>query len=466
MSITPAVVHNVLANRYATKEMVAIFDPVNKIIAERKFWITILRLQKAGGLSIADSEIASYEKVVEKVDLASIEKRERANRHDVKARIEEFNSLAGLEKIHIGLTSRDLTENIELIAIKDGLKLVRRRILETLFLLEKSITKYEKTYMVGRSHNVAAQVTTLGKRFATCAQELLFSLASLEELIARLPLRGLKGPVGTGQDQIATLGSIRDLNKLEEKLAKEYGFENTLSSVGQIYPRSIDFEVVAKLLQIASAPSSMATTIRLMSGFGLVSEGFKSGQVGSSAMPHKMNARSSERINGMMVLLRGYTTMAADLAGEQWNEGDVSCSVVRRVFIPDAFYTIDGLLHTFMTILTEFGIYEENINKELAEQLPFLATSQILTELVKKGMGREIAHELIKKHATTTTASNFLNELASEKDFPLSINELNNLIKDPASFVGSAIDQSQEVVDEIKKFTKGEVSKVDLQSLI
>jgi len=466
MSMTPAVIPNVLANRYATKEMVAIFDPINKIIAERKFWITILRLQKAGGLSITDSDITSYEKVIEKVYLASIEKRERANRHDVKARIEEFNSLAGLEKIHIGLTSRDLTENIELIAIKDGLNLVRRRTLETLFLLEKSITKYEKTYMVGRSHNVAAQVTTLGKRFATCAQELLFSLTSLEELIARLPLRGLKGPVGTGQDQIATLGSIKDLSKLEEKLAKEYGFENTLRSVGQIYPRSIDFEVVSKLLQIASAPSSMATTIRLMSGFGLVSEGFKSGQVGSSAMPHKMNARSSERINGMMILLRGYTTMAADLAGDQWNEGDVSCSVVRRVVIPDAFYTIDGLLHTFMTVLTEFGIYEEKINKELAEQLPFLATSQILTELVKKGMGREVAHELIKKHATTTTASNFFNALASEKDFPLSIDQLNSLIKDPASFAGSAIEQTREVTDEIKQITMGEITKVDLQSLI
>jgi len=466
MSMTPAVIPNVLANRYATKEMVAIFDPVNKIIAERKFWITILRLQKASGLSITDTEIASYEKVVEKVDLASIEKRERANRHDVKARIEEFNSLAGLEKIHIGLTSRDLTENIELISIKDGLNLVRRRTLETLFLIGKNITKYEKTYMVGRSHNVAAQVTTLGKRFATCAQELLFSLSSLEELIARLPLRGLKGPVGTGQDQIATLGSIKDLKKLEEKLATEYGFENTLSSVGQIYPRSIDFEVVSKLLQIASAPSSMATTIRLMSGYGLVSEGFKSGQVGSSAMPHKMNARSSERINGMMVLLRGYVTMAADLAGDQWNEGDVSCSVVRRVVIPDAFYTIDGLLHTFMTILNEFGIYKDNIKKELSEQLPFLATSQILTELVKKGMGREVAHEVIKKYATTTTASNFFNALASEKDFPLSINELNNLIKDPAAFSGSALAQSQEVVDEIKQITKGQVTKVDLQSLI
>jgi adenylosuccinate lyase len=446
--------------------MVAIFDPVNKIIAERRFWITILRLQKEAGLSITDSDIKSYEKVVEKVDLASIEKRERESRHDVKARIEEFNSLAGLEKIHLGLTSRDLTENIELIAIKEGLKLVRRRVIETLFLLEKCINKYEKTYMVGRSHNVAAQVTTLGKRFATCAQELLFSLSSLEELINRLPLRGIKGPVGTAQDQIALLGSIKDLSELEDKLAHEYGFENTLSSVGQIYPRSIDSEVVSKILQIASGPSSMAKTIRLMSGFGLVSEGFKSGQVGSSAMPHKMNARSSERINGMMVLLRGYTVMAADLSGDQWNEGDVSCSVVRRVVIPDTFYTIDGLLHTFMTILNEFGIYEESINKELLDHLPFLATSQILTELIKKGMGREVAHEIIKKYATTTSADNFFKALSSENEFPLTLKQLNDLIKDPAVFTGSAIEQSQKICSEIKRVTNSEVLNVDLQSLI
>ena len=167
-----------------------------------------------------------------------------------------------------------------------------------------------------------------------------------------------------------------------------------------------------------------------------------------------------------MVLLRGYTTMAADLAGDQWNDGDVSCSVVRRVVIPDAFYTIDGLLHTFMTVLTEFGIYEENINNELAEQLPFLATSQILTELVKKGMGREIAHELIKKHATTNTAGNFFNALASERDFPLSINQLNSLIKDPSAFAGSAIEQTREVTEAIKQITKGEITKVELQSLI
>jgi adenylosuccinate lyase len=457
---------NVLATRYATKEMVAIFDPVNKIIAERKFWITILNFQKKAGLPITDSDIAAYEKVINNVDLDSIEKREKASRHDVKARIEEFNALAGVEKIHIGMTSRDLTENIELIQIRDGLNLIRKRTLETLFLLEKNITKYEKTYLVGRSHNVAAQVTTVGKRFATCGEELLFSLTALEELLNRLPLRGLKGPVGSGQDGISALGSAKDLAKMEETIEKEFGFENTLTSVGQIYPRSIDFEVVSKLLQIASAPSSMATTIRLMAGSGLASEGFKAGQVGSSAMPHKMNSRSSERINGMMVLLRGYTTMAADLAGDQWNEGDVSCSVVRRVVIPDSFYVIDGLLHTFMTILTEFGIFEDNINKELSENLPFLASTQILMSCVKAGMGREIAHEMIKKHATTTTPSNFFAALTGEKDFPLTIDQLNQLIKNPADFAGSAVEQSKEIADQINKVTKGEVSKVELQTLI
>ena len=459
MSITP----NVLATRYATKEMVAIFDPVNKIINERKFWITILKLQQKAGLPIADTDIKAYEKVIEKVDLDSIDKREIKTRHDVKARIEEFNALAGVEKIHIGLTSRDLTENIELIQIKAGLELIEYRVLQTLFLLSEKISKYEKTFMVGRSHNVAAQVTTLGKRFASCAEELLFAHSALKELIARLPLRGIKGPVGTSQDVLDAMG--KDFAQLEKSISEEFGFKNTWSSVGQIYPRSVDFEVVSKLLQIASAPSSMATTIRLMAGSGLASEGFKAGQVGSSAMPHKMNSRSSERINGMMVLLRGYNTMASDLAGDQWNEGDVSCSVVRRVLIPDAFYVLDGLLHTFMTILQEFGAFQENIKSELADQLPFLATTKILIECVKAGVGREVAHEMIKKHSTTSKPSDFFTALANEKGFPLSVAQLDSLIQDPSSFSGLAIAQSQSIKNLIENLIKGNISKVELDYL-
>ena len=459
MSITP----NVIATRYATKEMVAIFEPVNKIISERKFWITILKLQQKAGLPITDSDIKAYEKVIEKVDLDSIDKREIKTRHDVKARIEEFNALAGVEKIHIGLTSRDLTENIELIQIKAGLELIEYRVLQTLFLLNEKISKYEKTYMVGRSHNVAAQVTTLGKRFASCAEELLFAHSALKELIERLPLRGIKGPVGTSQDGLAAMG--KEFEKLEESIADQFRFENTWNSVGQIYPRSVDFEVVSKLLQIASAPSSMATTIRLMAGSGLVSEGFTAGQVGSSAMPHKMNSRSSERINGMMVLLRGYNTMAAGLAGDQWNEGDVSCSVVRRVVIPDSFYVLDGLLHTFMTILNEFGVFEENIKNELNEQLPLLATTNILMDCVKSGMGREVAHEVIKKYATTTTPSKFFAALSNEKDFPLSLDQLNKLISSPAEFAGLALVQTLAVKEMITERTKNKISKVELTEL-
>jgi adenylosuccinate lyase len=459
MSTTP----NVLASRYATKEMVAIFDPVNRIINERKFWIIILKLQQKAGLPITDSDIKAYERVIEKVDLVSIDKRELKTRHDVKARIEEFNALAGIEKIHIGLTSRDLTENIELNQIKAALELIEHRTLQTLFLLSEKMSKYEKTYMVGRSHNIAAQVTTLGKRFASCAEELLFAHSALTELIARLPLRGIKGPVGTSQDATDAMGE--DFARLDKSIAEEFGFENTWSSVGQIYPRSVDFEVVSKLLQIAAAPSSMATTIRLMAGAGLVSEGFKVGQVGSSAMPHKMNSRSSERINGMMVLLRGYNTMAADLAGDQWNEGDVSCSVVRRVVIPDSFYVLDGLLHTFMTILNEFGAFEEKIKAELDENLPLLATTKILMECVKSGMGREVAHQLIKKHSTSNTPSKFFAALSKERDFPLSLNQLNKLISNLADFAGFALAQTRTVKELISVRIKNKISKVELSNL-
>jgi adenylosuccinate lyase len=459
MSITP----NVLAMRYASKEMVAIFDPRNKIINERKFWITILKLQQKAGLPIKDSDIAAYEKVIEKVDLDSIDKREMKTRHDVKARIEEFNALAGVEKIHIGLTSRDLTENIELIQIKASLELIEYRVLQTLFLLSEKISMYEKTYMVGRSHNIAAQVTTLGKRFASCAEELLFAHTALKELIARLPLRGIKGPVGTSQDALDAMG--KDFANLEKSIAEEFGFENTWSSVGQIYPRSVDFEVVSKLLQTAASPSSMATTIRLMAGSGLVSEGFRAGQVGSSAMPHKMNSRSSERINGMMVLLRGYNTMAADLAGDQWNEGDISCSVVRRVVIPDSFYVLDGLLHTFMTILQEFGAFEEEIRAELDEQLPLLATTKLLMECVKAGMGREVAHQIIKKYSTSTAPGELFNALANEKEFPLSLEHMNKLIQNPSDFAGLSIEQTNKVKDMIKSQINGKISKVELTDL-
>jgi adenylosuccinate lyase len=452
---------SVLADRYASAAMRAIFSPESKIISERRLWIAVMRAQSKLGHAISDDVIKDYEKVIEKVDLASIDARERVTRHDVKARIEEFNALAGHEAIHAGMTSRDLTENVEAMQIRDGLHLVRDRVVAVLAMLGERATQYIDQPIAGRSHNVPAQVTTLGKRFASAAEELLFSYERLVNLISRYPIRGIKGPVGTAQDSVDLLGSSASHATLEESVAKYLGFENVLDSTGQIYPRSFDFDVVTTLVQIAAAPSSFATSIRLMAGAELVTEGFKAGQVGSSAMPHKMNTRSCERVNGLAVVLRGYASMVGELSGDQWNEGDVSCSVVRRVAIADAFYAIDGLIETFMTVLAEFGAFPEVIAAELARYLPFLATTKILMAAVKAGVGREVAHEVIKEHAVSAALgirdgkpNTMIAGIAMDSRIPLDEKALNDLLSTPLEFTGDAHAQTERVVNRIGAITK------------
>jgi adenylosuccinate lyase len=452
---------SVLANRYASIEMKKLFAPEEKIMAERRLWLAVARAQSKLGHSISDSVIADYEKVITKVDLASIDAREKMTRHDVKARIEEFNALAGHEAIHAGMTSRDLTENIEALQIRDGLEIVRDKVVALLAALGAKAALYIDQPIAGRSHNVPAQITTLGKRFASAAEELLYAFERLESLQNRYPMRGIKGPVGTAQDSIDLLGDSKAHQKLEAEIAAELGFSRVLASTGQVYPRSLDYEVLTTLVQIAASPSSLATSIRLMAGAELVTEGFKAGQVGSSAMPHKMNTRSCERVNGLTVVLRGYASMVSELAGNQWNEGDVSCSVVRRVAIADAFYAIDGLLETMLTILNEFGAFPAVIEAELERYLPFLATTKILMAAVKAGVGREIAHEAIKEHAVSAAlgmregrANNVLEALAADTRIPFDLAQLKALIGNPLDFTGDAHSQVSQVCDRIEVITR------------
>ena len=391
---------NVLANRYASTAMTQLWSPEHKVVLERQLWIAVMRAQQDLGIDIPAEAIADYEAVVEQVHLDRIAARERVTRHDVKARIEEFCDLAGQEHIHKGMTSRDLTENVEQLQIRQSLELIRTKAVATAGVLAELAVRYSDVALTGRSHNVAAQSTTLGKRFASAADELLVAIARLNDLIDRYPLRGIKGPVGTAQDMLDLLGGDAEkLADLELRIAQHLGFANVFTSVGQVYPRSVDYDTVTALVQLAAGPSSFATTIRLMAGHELVTEGFKEGQVGSSAMPHKMNTRSCERVNGFAVILRGYASMAGELAGNQWNEGDVFCSVVRRVALPDAFFALDGLFETFLTVLEEFGAFPAVIERELQRYLPFLATTKILMAAVRNGVGRETAHEVIKEQA-------------------------------------------------------------------
>ena len=450
---------NVLAARYATTELVALWSPEEKIRMERRLWLAVLRAQRDLGVTVPEGAVDAYERVVDDVDLASIAARERVTRHDVKARIEEFSALAGFEQIHQGMTSRDLTENVEQLQIRASLELIRDRVVATLARLTERALEYSDLVLTGRSHNVAAQATTLGKRFASAAEELLIGYDRLVDLIFRYPLRGIKGPVGTAADQLDLLhGDPAKLGLLERAVAAHLGFAKTLSSVGQVYPRSLDFDVVSALAQVVAGPSSLATTIRLMAGQELVTEGFQPGQVGSSAMPHKMNTRSSERVNGLAVIVRGYLSMVGELSGDQWNEGDVSCSVVRRVALPDAFFATDGLFQTFLTVLDEFGAFPAVIARELDRFLPFLATTKLLVAAVRKGVGRETAHEVIKEHAVAVALAmrekgvpdnDLFDRLAADGRLRLTRAEIDAVVADRASFIGAASAQVQAVADRV-----------------
>ncbi|MDH4248067.1 MAG: adenylosuccinate lyase, partial [Deltaproteobacteria bacterium] len=396
---------DVLAHRYASRGLLDIWSAEGRIVMERELWIAVMRAQSRLGIKIPAEAIRDYERVKHQVDLESIERRERALRHDVKSRIEEFCALAGHEHIHKGLTSRDLTDNVEQLQVRRSLEALRLKTAAAVLGLAALATQHRETPLVARTHHVPAQPTTLGKRFAMFGETLLRSFERLDATLESYPLRGIKGAVGTRLDQISLLGgaespaALEAAEKLEQAIAQELGFSRVLDAVGQVYPRSLDFEVVSVLFQVGAGLSDFAKTLRLMTGQELASEGFKDGQVGSSAMPHKMNARNCERINGFQAVLAGFMEMTARLAGDQWNEGDVSCSVVRRVALPGAFFTLDGALETFLTVLDEMEIFEFALAAEVRRQLPFLATTTLLMEGVKRGGGREALHEVIKRHS-------------------------------------------------------------------
>lgn len=455
---------NVLAERYASREMRDIWDPVGKVKAERRLWLAVLKAQNELGVTVPEGVIADYERVLDDVDLASIAERERVTKHDVKARIEEFSDLAGHQHIHKGMTSRDLTENVEQTQVRRSLELVRDRLVAALVRLAARAEQYRDQVMAGRSHNVPAQATTLGKRFATWAEELLAALERIEDLLRRYPLRGIKGPVGTAQDMLDLFDGDADrLAELERRVASHLGFERVMDSVGQVYPRSLDYEAGSALAQAVAAPSSAAVTIRLMAGAELATEGFMEGQVGSSAMPHKMNTRSSERINGLAVVARGYAAMLGELAGDQWNEGDVSCSVVRRVALPDLCFAVDGLYETFLTVLDNFGAYPAVIGTELDRYLPFLTSTKVLMEAVRRGAGREDAHEAIKEHAVAVARAmresgqrenDLFDRLAADDRLPMDRAALETLVADTGEFTGAAADQVDRVAERVAAVAK------------
>jgi len=442
---------NILSQRYATERMNQIFSEMGKTRLERELWLNVLKAQRDLGLDVPDNVVYAYEEALDDIDLGVIGEIERRTKHDVKSKIEAFCLAAGgYEYIHLGMTSRDLSDNVEQIQIQRAMKLILGKYVSVLRHLVEKSNEYRGIELTARTHHQAAQPTLLGRRFAMWAEELWVHLVEFEAFIESYPFRGIKGAVGTQFDMVNLLGSNEKALELEQDIAKMFGFKNILNSTGQVYPRSLDYKLLSHLAALSSACENFAKSMRLMAGYELMTEGFRKGQVGSSVMPHKMNTRSSERICAFSELLKMYADGGSRLSGDQWEEGDVSCSAIRRVLIPDAFYTSDGLLETTLTVLNQMGAYPAVISKEVDRYLPFLATTEILGLAVKHGIGREKAHSLIKKHAIAealrmreegSDSNELMDRLSTEPEFKeAGITEamLSSALKEKTHFLGNA----------------------------
>ncbi len=448
---------NVLSQRYAGPEINEIFSEKGRILAERELWIAVMKAQRKLGLSIPDDVIKGYEAAANHIDLDFIKQREIETKHDVKAKIEAFVKASGKdEHIHKGMTSRDLTDNVEQMQVKKASRIILGRYVAVLRHMLNCASKYRDIVLTARTHHQAAQPTLLGRRFSMWAEELLTHITGFENFLNTYPLRGIKGPVGTQFDMLTLLGSAEKVQMLEAMVAESLGFDRVLDSTGQVYPRSLDYALLSHLAFMGSACENFAKGMRLMSGYELVTEGFREGQVGSSAMPHKMNTRSAERICGFSTLVKMYTDGASRLAGDQWEEGDVSCSVVRRIVLPDALYASDGLCETTLTVLSNMGAYPVTIEKEVDRYLPFLASTEILMTAVKAGVGRETAHEAIKRHAVAEamamrqdgSSPRLSKKLANDavfKNAGITEDQINAILADKRHFVGNAAKQMAQV---------------------
>ena len=456
---------NVLSRRYATKEMNYIFSEEGKILAERELWIAVMKAQKELGMYIPAEDIEKFERAKHDINLQRITEIEKVRKHDVKARIEAFVEAASGagEFIHLGMTSRDLTDNVEQMQNLQAAGFVFNKYVSVLRHFLDKASAYSHIVLTARTHHQAAQPTLLGRRMAMWAEELLFHVTDLESFIEKYPLRGIKGPVGTQSDMNTLLKDADKVDRLEGMVAEHLGFSAVLHAPGQVYFRSLDYALLSRLAGLSAAVESFAKTMRLMAGYELVTEGFKEGQVGSSAMPHKMNTPHSERICGLSESLKAFVDGASRISGDQWEEGDVSCSVPRRIFLENAFYASDGICETTLNVLNGMGEYPVLISREVDRYLPFMASTELLSMAVGRGVGREQAHTAIKKQMIAGAlamrqggAFQMAPALAQDELFSkagITESEIREVLDNQQHFIGNAYSQILKVVSQATAYT-------------
>jgi adenylosuccinate lyase len=466
---------NPLVHRYASKEMSAVWSPVAKFGTWRRLWLALARGEKELGLDITDEQIQEMEATLEDINFRRAEELEKKFRHDVMSHVHAWGEQCPKAKsiIHLGATSCYVCDNSELVMLREGMKLLRRRLLKLMDALGRFADKHKGLATLGFTHYQPAQLVTVGKRATLWLQDFLLDFEELDRQIQTLPMRGVKGTTGTQASFLALFDGDRDkVRRLDERVAELMGFSATIPVSGQTYTRKLDFQILSTLSGIAQSAHKMAVDVRLLMNLKEVDEPFEKNQIGSSAMAYKRNPMRSERCCALARYVIGLTATAAQTAAQQWFERSLDDSAIRRINLPEAFLATDVLLRVAENVASGMVVWPKVIGQRVRSELPFMATEEILMACVKAGGCRQDLHERIRTHSIAAAErvkaegaeNDLLSRIAADEAFAAVHGRMEELL-DPTLFTGCCEEQTEEFLrDRLGPVLKSPENAADLRA--
>ncbi len=443
--------------RYASDEMSYLFSADYKFSTWRKLWIALAETEKELGLDITDEQIAQMKEHIYDINYDEAEAREKVVRHDVMSHVYAYGLQAPRAKpiIHLGATSCYVGDNTDIIIMTEALRLVKKRLVNVINELAKFAMKYKDMPTLGFTHFQAAQTTTVGKRATLWIQDLMMDLENVDHQLSKAKLLGSKGTTGTQASFLELFeGDHEKCRELDRRITEKMGFNDYFKVSGQTYPRKLDSQMLNVLSEIAQSAYKFSNDIRLLQHLKEIEEPFEKNQIGSSAMAYKRNPMRSERIGSLSRYVIADAINPAVTASTQWFERTLDDSANKRISIPEAFLCIDAVLILYRNVVDGLVVYPKVINQHLMNELPFMATENIMMDAVKKGGDRQELHERIRQHSMEAgktvkmegKKNDLLERIAADPMFGLTIDEL-NAIMEPKNFVGRAPQQTEEYIN-------------------
>ena len=460
-----------LASRYASPYLLRLFSPDTRYQTWRRLWVALARAEHNLGLPVTEEQVAELEAHRDDINFDVAEAREREVRHDVMSHIHVFGTQcpAAMPIIHLGATSCFVTDNTEIIQMRDGLRIILGKLLKVAGILAENAEKYKNMPTLGFTHYQPAQLTTVGKRFALYLQDFTFDIERIEEEIERIPMRGVKGTTGTQASFMELFhGDHEKIRQLDRLVASKMGFEKTVALSGQTYSRKIDYFVLSALSGIAQSAYKFAGDIRLLANLKEIEEPFEKKQVGSSAMAYKRNPMRSERICALSRYLMNMPLNAAQTHAVQWFERTLDDSANRRLSLPEAFLTADIILSLVANVANGMQVWPKVIENHVMAELPFMATENILMAAVSAGGNRQELHEAIRQHSMDAgrrvkaegAPNDLIERLAADPLFAKVSPKFHEILA-PAQFVGRAPQQVDDFIRNVFEPLKQRLAKYE-----